>query len=474
MRKQFFGKIVFERKRFMAQRIRNMTEGSPVRLLLSFALPLMAGNVFQQLYTVVDTAVVGQVVGVQALAAVGAADWLNWMVLGIVQGITQGFSILMAQYFGAGDHRELSRSVGASLTLCAVSAALILLVSQLLSAPVLRLLNTPDDIMPDALLYLRIIFAGIPIITAYNFLAAILRALGDSKTPLYAMIVAALINVGLDLLFVMGFHWGVGGAAAATVIAQVFSGIYCFLNVRKVTVIKLERKDLLPTRKMTASLLKLGTPVATQNAIISVGGMVVQSVINRYGMLFIAGFTATNKLYGILEIAATSYGYAVTSYVGQNLGGKLLKRIKQGMRSAVVIALVTSAVIAACMLLFGRFFLGMFISGSPEEVEVSMQIGYHYLAIMSVCLPILYLLHIYRSALMGLGDTVIPMASGFMEMAMRIGVALLLPLVLGQEGIFYAEVGAWLGAAVLLVISYYIRIHRLSARKDWVGSESKN
>ena len=453
----------------MAQRIRNMTEGSPVRLLISFALPLMAGNVFQQLYTVVDTAVVGQVVGVQALAAVGAADWLNWLVFGLVQGLTQGFSILMAQYFGAGDHRELSRSVGASLTLCAISAGLILLTSQLAAYPVLRIMNTPDDIMGTAMLYLRIIFAGVPVIMAYNFLAAILRALGDSKTPLYAMILASLINVGLDLLFVMGFRWGVGGAAAATVIAQMFSGVYCFLNVRKVTIIKLEKQDFKLTRQMTGSLLKLGTPVAAQNAIISVGGMVVQSVINRYGMLFIAGFTATNKLYGILEIAATSYGYAVTSYVGQNLGGRLLKRIKQGMRSAAIIALITSAVIAICMLLFGKVFLGLFISGTAEQVAASMEIAYHYLAIMSLCLPILYMLHIYRAALMGLGDTVIPMASGFMEMAMRISVALFLPLLMGQEGIFYAEVGAWTGAAVLLVSFYFIRVHRLSAQKNWAN-----
>lgn len=206
----------------MAQRIRNMTQGSPLRLIITFALPLMAGNVFQQLYTVVDTAVVGQVVGVGALASLGAADWLNWMVLGIIQGLTQGFSILMAQNFGAEDHRGLSRSIGTSVTLCVISAAVLLLGSQLAAEPVLRLLNTPADIMDGALLYLRIVFGGIPVIMAYNLLASILRALGDSKTPLYAMIVAALINVVLDLLFVMGFHWGIAGAAAATVIAQFF------------------------------------------------------------------------------------------------------------------------------------------------------------------------------------------------------------------------------------------------------------
>ncbi|MCI9553205.1 MAG: MATE family efflux transporter [Acutalibacter sp.] len=445
----------------MAQRIRNMTEGSPVKLLISFALPLMMGNVFQQLYTVVDTAVVGQVVGVQALAALGAADWLNWLVLSVVQGLAQGFSILMAQYFGAKDYRQLSRSVGVSVTLCGIGAVVMLAVSQLAAHPVLRLLNTPEDIIGNSILYLRIIFGGIPIVAAYNLLASILRALGDSKTPLYAVIVATVVNIVLDLLFVMGLHWGIAGAAGATLIAQAVSTVYCYQNVRRLTILRLEKSDFWPQREMTATLLKLGSPVALQNAIISAGGMVVQSVVNRYGMLFIAGFTATNKLYGLLEIAATSYGYAVTSFVGQNLGARLIKRIKQGMRAAAIIALITAAVIAVAMLLLGKGFLGLFISGTPEEVEASMAIAYHYLAVMSLCLPILYMLHIYRSALMGLGDTVVPMASGFVEMVMRVGIALLLPLVLEQEGIFYAEVGAWTGAAALLVSAYYIRIKRL-------------
>lgn len=452
----------------MAQeRTRNMTEGSPIRLLISFALPLMAGNVFQQLYTVVDTAVVGQVVGVQALAALGAADWLNWMVFGVIQGFTQGFSILMAQHFGAKDYRQLSRSVGASVTLCAILGLLILGVSQGVAVPVLRVMNTPEGIMPTAVLYLRILFAGIPISMAYNLLASILRALGDSRTPLYAMVLASLINVGLDLVFVMALHWGVAGAAGATIIAQGISVLYCFRAVRRITVLRLNKADFKLDGPTLRALMRLASPTALQNAIISLGGMVVQSVINRYGMLFIAGFTATNKLYGILEIAATSYGYAVTSYVGQNVGGRLLGRIKRGMRSAAVIALITSAVIGVAMLLFGKVFLGMFISGTAEEVEASMVIAYRYLAIMSVCLPILYMLHIYRSALMGLGDTVVPMLSGFMEMAVRISVALFLPLVMGQEGIYWAEVGAWTGAAILLVSVYFIRVAALSRRKGW-------
>ena len=254
----------------MAQRIRNMTEGSPTKLLVTFALPLMVGNVFQQLYTVVDTAVVGQVVGVKALAALGAADWLNWMVLGIIQGLTQGFAILMAQHFGAKDHRELSRSVGASVTLCLIFTVLLMAASQLAAYPVLSLLNTPDDIMGGALLYLRIVFGGIPAIMAYNLLASILRALGDSKTPLYAVVMAALLNAGLDLLFVMGFHWGIAGAASATVLSQAASAVCCFINVRRITILKVHREDFRLGWNLTRTLLKLGSPVALQNAIISV------------------------------------------------------------------------------------------------------------------------------------------------------------------------------------------------------------
>ena len=447
------------------ERIQNMTKGSPAKLIFTFAIPLMLGNVFQQFYTVVDTAIVGQALGVNALAALGAADWLNWLVLGLIQGFAQGFSIYMAQRFGAEDHEGLNRSIGATISLSAVISILTVILSQVAMAPVLRAMNTPEEIIGGAFTYLRIMFAGIPIIMAYNVLASILRALGDSKTPLYAMVIASILNIGLDLLFVMVFHWGIAGAVVATVIAQLFAALYCLRAVLHVKVIHLKKEYFRLNPEIAKRLLGLGTPVAAQNVIIAVGGMVVQAVINRYGMLFIAGFTATNKLYGILEIAVTSYGYAVTSYVGQNLGGGLVGRIKQGMRAATLVALGTSAVIAGAMLLFGNFFLRLFISGTPEEIDTSMQIAYHYLAIMSVCLPILYMLHIYRSALMGLGDTVVPMLSGFAEMAVRIAVALFLPMLMGQEGIFFAEVGAWTAAAILLVAAYFVRIHRLPAGK---------
>ena len=456
------------------QRIHSMTQGHPTRLLLMFALPLMVGNVFQQLYTVVDTAVVGQFVGVGALASLGAADAPNWGVLGIIQGLTQGFSILMAQHFGAKDYRELSRAVSGSITLCVVFGVLLAVGGQLWALPILQLLNTPSDVLGGAVLYLRIVYGGIPAIMAYNFLAAILRALGDAKTPLYAIVVAALMNVVLDLLFVVGFHWGIAGAAIATVISQVASAVYCYFNVRRIHFIQVRKADLRPGRQLAFQLLKLGFPIALQNAIIAVGSMVVQFVINGFGMLFLAGFTATNKLYGLLEIAASSYGFAVTSYVGQNLGARLVDRIKKGMRSALAIAVITSVIIGAAMLVFGRLIMSLFISGDPGEVEASLQIAFHYLSIMAVCLPILYLLYIYRSGLMGLGDTVVPMLSGFAEMVVRMGVVLLLPIWMGQEGVYYAEVGAWTAAAVILAAAYYVRIGNIARRKGFARQEGES
>ncbi|MCH5344044.1 MAG: MATE family efflux transporter [Acetatifactor sp.] len=451
----------------MASHIKNMTEGKPGKLILTFALPLMAGNVFQQLYTVVDTMVVGKYLGVNALAALGAADWMNWMMLGIIQGFAQGFSILMAQEFGARRLERLRKVVGNSVILAALSSVFLVFAGQLAIRPVLTLLQTPDSIMDSALLYLRIMFLGIPIVMTYNLLAGILRSLGDGQTPLYAMIVASLTNIGLDLLFVMVFHWGIGGAAAATLLAQTVSSLYCLYHIRKIAFLQPAREDFRPDRALCGKLLLLGAPMAFQNCIIAVGGMIVQYVVNGFGVLFIAGFTATNKLYGVLEIAATSYGYAMTTYVGQNLGAGKNKRIRTGMRSALIIAAVTSVAIGVAMLLLGRWILGCFISGTPEEVEQTMQIAYFYLSIMSVCLPILYLLHVTRSALQGMGNTLLPMVSGILEFAMRTATALLLPLAVGEIGIFFAEIAAWVGADVVLVTSYFVSIRKLDpAGKD--------
>ena len=444
----------------MSSQVRDMTKGNPGKLIFLFALPLMLGNVCQQLYTMVDTVIVGQVAGVQALAALGAVEWIMWMVLGVSTSITQGFAILMAQDYGAQKWRKLKQTVAHSYRLAAVMAVLLFILSQAGAYWILTLLNTPDNIIDMSLLYLRIVFCGIPVVAAYNIFAGVLRSLGNSRTPLIAMVIAATINIILDLIFVGWFHMGVAGAALATVISQAFSALYCFFAVRKIDIVHITKEDFQTVPGLNRKLLTLGTPILFQDVIISVGGLVVQFVVTGNGFLFVAGFTATNKLYGILEMAAISYGYAIITYVGQNLGAGRISRIKIGVRASAVLAFLTSAFISVIMYVFGRHILTAFISGDPSQTEQVLGIAWHYLSIMASVLCILYFLHVYRSALQGLGNTIIPMVSGIIEFFVRVGVALFLPMFMGQNGIFYAEIAAWTGAAVLLVPSYYVNIKK--------------
>ncbi len=440
--------------------VRNMTSGPPGRLILTFALPLMLGNLFQQFYTIADAAIVGQVLGVEAIAAVGAGEWFIWMMLGMIQGFTQGFAIQMAHEFGAGNTGRLRNVIFNSAVLSAVCALILLVTGQLAAKAVLDLLYTPETILTDSMTYLRTMFLGIPVMMAYNLFAAILRSLGDGRTPLYAMICACIINIGLDLLFVPVLQMGVSGAAIATVLAQLCSGLFCIVKIFQIELLKFQREDLRLSASLQLRLMKLGAPMAFQNAVISVGGMIVQSVINGFGVIFIAGFTATNKLYGMLEVAATSYGFAMTTYTGQNLGAGRMDRIRQGYRNALFIALITSLVIAAVMIFAGKWILLCFINGDPRTTADTLAVAYHYLFIMSVCLPVLYYLHVTRSCIQGLGNTILPMISGVAEFCMRTTAALALPLLMGQNGIFYAEIAAWTGADIVLFFSFLYEMKR--------------
>ena len=437
---------------------KDMTTGNPTRLLFGFSLPLMLGNVFQQFYTIVDTIIVGQGVGMHALASIGAADWLNWLFLWMAAGMTQGFSILFAQYYGGKDDKSLHKSIGNAVIFTIGTALTLTVTGQLAASPMLMLLKTPEDIVTGSLTYLRVMIGGLTVIMFYNLEASLLRALGDGRSPLTAMVIASCTNIGLDLLFVMGFHWGIAGAAAATLIAQGISCIYCFIILRRISFLKLKRHDFVMDISLDKKLLRLGTPVMFQDAIISIGGMVLQSVINGFGVLFVAGFTATNKLYGLLETAAISYGYAISTFVAQNKGAGNDKRIKEGMRKGIEMAFATSVLISVLMFLRGKNILSLFISAEEVQAEQVLQIAHHYLMVMSTFLIILYALHTYRSALQGMGDTVIPMVSGMVELVMRVSAAIFLPQFIGQEGIFYAEILAWSGACVLLVTVYYKRI----------------
>ena len=433
----------------------NMTQGSPWKLLLRFSLPLMLGNVFQQLYTVVDTAIVGQGVGMLALAALGCVDWLNWMMLGIAQGFTQGFSVRIAQAFGANDEKALRRFMAQSALATIGLAALCTLIG-LLGVPLfLTLLRVPGDLVPMSALYVRILFAGLPVVFFFNYCSAMLRAVGDSKTPLLAMTVASVTNIGLDLLAVYVLGWGIAGAAAATVFAQVISGGICLVKIFRTPQLRFNKGSLRPHWESLGNLLRIGTPVALKNIAVAAGGMIVMSVVNAFGTAFIAGFTSTNKLYGLLEIAALSYGFAINTYVGQNFGAGNMDRIRSGMKSATFLALATSVVIAVLMFLFGRPITGLFISSeNPLEAAQAGNTAYTYLCVMASALPILYMLYLYMFALQGLGDTVTSMVSGFVELFLRIAVAVAIAMTGYEMGIMAAEPVAWIGCTIYLGYHY--------------------
>ena len=434
----------------------NMTRGNPGKLLLKFSLPLMFANVFQQLYTVVDTAIVGQGVGIMALAALGTVDWLNWMFTGIAQGYGQGFSVRIAQKFGQGDHAGMRRVAGVSATLCILIAGLFMVLGLGLLPLFLDLMKVPEDLQGMATLYMQIMLLGFPCVMFFNYCSSMLRAVGNSKTPLVAMIVASFANIALDLLAVFVLNWGIAGAAIATVFSQFLAGFICAIKIIKTKELHFTKQDMRPDKSLCKDLIFIGTPVAAKNVIIALGGMTVQTVVNTFTLSFIAGFTATNKLYGLLEIAATSYGYAITTYVGQNYGAMELGRVKEGMRSATGLAILTSLVIATVMVVFGRPITGIFIS--TEDIASALEaqnISYWYLCAMSVSLPVLYLLYVYQSGLQGMGNTVMPMVSGILEFVMRVSLSFVVAYSGFQYGIFGAEVLAWWGAASFLMISYF-------------------
>lgn len=443
-------------------RERDMTQGRPIRLILLFALPIMLGNVFQQLYIIVDAAFVGRLIGMEALDAIGITDWINWMVLGLVTGFTQGFSIIIAQRFGSGDRAGMHRAVGTSVLLTVLAALAILVLGQSLLSPLLRLMRTPVAIQPLAETYTRIIMGGVFLSAAYNLAACILRAVGDAKTPLYAMVIASLTNIALDALLIAGLGMGIAGAALGTILSQGVAAVYCFMVLRRSHVMRAERRAMRLEPDMARVLMRIATPSALQNLIIGAGGIVVQSVINPYDTLVIAGFTAVNKLYGLLELAAISFGAAVTTYVGQNMGAHRIERIRQGVRDSALLSVAVSVVISAVMLVLGRSILSLFITdANPAHVEAALDVGQQYLNVMLFMLWTLYLLYVYRSALQGMGDTVTPMISGGVELALRVGAILLLPHFFGENGLYYAEISAWAGAALLLAVGYYRHMHAL-------------
>lgn len=437
-----------------------MTRGNPTRLLIRLAVPLILANLGQQLYGIVDAIIVGQGVGVDAFAALGACDWLVWLVLWSVQGLTQGFSALISQAFGAADMGKTRRVIGSCVRLCLIIGLTVTVASMLAARPLLRLLNTPERILPDATLYLRMIYGGTLIVIGYNMAAATLRAIGDGRTALVAMLVAGFANIGLDLLFVMGLGWGIAGAASATLLAQLLALGYCLIIVFRSPLLKLSKADLEWDRPIAAELCRLGLPLAFSSAIVDIGGIFAQSVVNAYGYVFVAGCTAANKLHGALDCSAVALGFASSTFIGQNYGAGRMDRVRTGIRRALVIALALGGAITAAMLLFGRQVVGLFLSADAESAAEALETAHQYVIVMSAMLTGAYLMNLYRYSLQGLGNSTAPMLSGFFELGARVFVALVFPCFMGRNGLFFMDGAAWWAAGLFQMICFYRALHR--------------
>lgn len=442
-----------------ARSVKDMTKGEPFRLILFFSIPLLLGNVFQQFYSMVDTIIVGKIIGTQALAAVGTTGPLNFLVLGFASGITSGFAVLVAQRFGAGDEKGMRRAVAAAAELCVLFTVLLTLFSTLGAKALLRMINTPDDIFLDAYRYIVVIFGGLATMMLYNMLACILRALGDSKTPLYFLIISSVLNIVLDLVFILNFNMGVAGAAWATVISQGVSGVLCFAYMmKKFPMLHLDREDWKPERWMYGRHLFVGLPMAFQFSITAVGTVILQGALNLFGSAKIAAFTAASKVEQLVTQPAGTFGVTMANYSGQNLGADRIDRIKEGVTKCTILTLLFAGLASAILFLFGRPLTSLFLEGNQPEV---MDAALTYLKIMAVFFPFLNVIFVYRNMLQGVGRSFMPLMAGVFELIARTVAAFTLPQAIGFEGICLAGPLAWVSAAVPLCITYFIVIKKM-------------
>lgn len=449
-------------------KIKNMTKGNPTKLIMAFTLPLLIGNIFQQLYNIVDTIIVGRYIGVNALAAVGSTASIVFLILGFIIGLAQGLSILVAQYYGAEDYKNIKKAITMSAYLYLIIGTIVTIISVMYSREILLILNTPESIIDEAELYIKIIFTGTFASVLFNFFSGILRALGDSKTPLYSVLVSSAINIVLDLFFIIVLKSGVDGAAYATVISQFIASIFCFYKMNSIGQIRIKKSDWKFDKAMFVSSFKLGIPVALMNSVTAAGIMVLQFVVNGYGEVYVAAYAAGSKIIAILEQISMTFGSAIATYSGQNLGAGKIDRIKRGLRDTNIILFLINICAGLIVIVLGKEMMGIFVSAN--EVEV-IDAGYIFLVVNSIFMWMLGLLWIYRSTLQAIGDTFVPMISGILEFTARILSAAVLPTILGFMGIALSEVAAWTAATILLIITYYYRIRKLDERNKVLKNE---
>lgn len=439
---------------------KDMTAGNPVKLILYFSIPLLIGNIFQQFYSMVDTIIVGRFLGVKALAAVGSTGSMNFLIIGFVLGLTSGFSVLVSQKFGANDVDGVKKAVGSAIVLSIIMSILITFISVITSKSILHLINTPSDIIDDAQSYIVVIYGGIFATFFYNMISSILRALGDSKTPLYFLIVASILNIILDLFFIINLSMGVAGAAYATVIAQGVSGILClFYTAKKFPILKLEKKHFKFDSLYLKKHLGIGIPMALQFSITAIGAIILQGAVNAFGSTVVAAHTAASKVEQLVMQPSITFGVTMATYCAQNLGAGNIDRIKEGVKKCTIINIIIGLVGGLILFLFGDQFVKLFVSNSdPDVVAYSMK----YLTTVAFFFIPLSLIFIYRNALQGMGYTLVPMLAGVCELLARTVVAFTLPLFLGYFGVCLAGPMAWIAACIPLILDYIKKINTLS------------
>ena len=440
----------------------DMTVGNPMKIILGFTLPIFIGNVFQQFYNMADAVIVGKFVGNKALAAVGSTGTIMFLIYGFVVGMTAGFTVLTAQKFGAGDMKGMRKTVAGAGILSFVVGALLTILFMAFMKPLLILMNTPSDIFADAYSYIMIVSGGILAQMLYNLLSSILRALGNSKLPLVFLIISALLNIVLDLAFIVGFGMGAKGAAVATVIAQGVSGILClFYIIAKIPILHLKREDLYVGSTIYKNQLRIGVPMALQYSITAIGTMMVQFSLNILGSTLVAAYTAAGKIEQVVTQAYVAMGTTMATYAAQNMGAGSVKRIREGFKACTVIGVVYSFVAAGFIMTVGKYMTYLFVS---EDVDIIMNSVDIYLKCIGIFFIPLAVVNIYRNGIQGLGYGLLPMMAGVAELNGRGVVAVIVGAKRSYSGDCLAGPAAWVLAGGLLIVMYYF-IMNVNMRK---------
>lgn len=429
-----------------------MTEGSPLTLLAVFSIPLLIGNLFQQAYNLADSIIVGRFIGAAALASVGATASVTFLFFSVCNGISSGCGIITAQYFGSGDDEKVKRAITNSAYISLLSALIMGLAAFAAAPAVLKALGTPEDILPGAVLYMRINCVGVPLIGIFNYISSMLRALGDSRTPLYFLIGACLMNVALDLLFVRVYLMGVLGAALATVIAQLTAGVGCLIYaVRRNEYFRLRRDHFAFNRRISMKAIQLGLPLAMQWSMIAVSTTALQYFVNSFGTTAVAAFTATSRIEQLVQQPFGSLGVALSTYAGQNYGAQKTDRVRRGLRDSMIAMTVFSVIMLLVMQLFSTRVISLFVN-EPEVVRM----GGTALRITSCFYAFLGIIYVTRGTLNGIGDALFAFINGIVEMICRIGLPILMIRIPGTGvwGIWLTTGISWLISALFCYLRY--------------------